>query len=128
MGSYLALSGSNLTVSSTLASSTLGSFAIASNTGNASPFLLLFPNKHLFTNITCVDQTAGTSTFTFGIYGGIASTTTNSVIATGTAGSAGFSVTSFTSSTISAGQYFGVTSTVAGTPTVTSCSVISTAQ
>lgn len=119
-GTYLGTSGSNLTVSSTIASSSF-TLAINNATTTAPSFTKAsWDYKISLSKIACVDE-AGTTTLQIYKSTGITSNTNLSqIVASLPCGTGGNSTTTFTTSTLAANEAFfvNVTST-AGTPTLT---------
>lgn len=130
VGAYLGLSGGTLTPSSTLASSTWGSFSFPSSTSLVTPMKIISGVTRTISWIGCDDSPSGTSTYHIFKVTAIATNTdaadlTSSTI---TCGIAGNTTTTFTSSTFGANDYLAVTSTVVGTPTASNLYMRSTKQ
>lgn len=129
-GPYLGVSGSDLTVSSTLASSSV-SFDIYNATTTAPyNFSKVFTsNAKKITSVACSEYAAATTTIELFYTTSVTATTGTTVLSSITCGQAGASATSFTNATVPAGDYLmaDVTAT-AGTPTWTTVNVAATAQ
>lgn len=119
-GTYLGVSGNSLTVSSTLASSTIN-LTISNPTTTAPSYTMaVWDYQRTFNNIQCYDA-VGTTTLVIYNTTAFSTTTQNALVSTSSTipcGINGWSSTSFTSSTLKAGYglLVQVTSTV-GTPT-----------
>lgn len=126
-GAYLGVSGSQLTVSSTLASSSATfNFYNATTTAPYNLASIYTATKKILTSVDCLDY-VGTTTFELYYETSVATTSYQSgtvVLGSIACGTGGNTVTSFTTSTLPAGSYLfaDVTSTI-GTPTFTKVDV-----
>jgi hypothetical protein len=130
-GAYLGTSGANLTVSSTLASSSV-TFNIYNATTTA-PYNLAkiyTSNQKLITYVSCFEYASATTTIELFYTTTISATAPGTVVLSSIAcGNAGISTTSFSTATIPAGDYlFADVTSTAGTPTWTTVNVAATSQ
>jgi len=130
MGAYLATSGSNLTVSSTLASSSV-TFLFGNATTTAPAFQdIETPNAKTITSIDCSEYAAATSTMELFYATSSANNTVakgNIILSSINCTNTPTSTTSFTTSSLPSGDWlFAIVSSTVGTPTLTTLDVIMT--
>ena len=136
IGSYLGLSGGTLTVSSTLASSSLSfNFYTATTTTGYSFAVAYTANQHTIASVDCGESAAATTTIELGYATTSAKADTGAIgqiilnNANFVCGNAGASTSSFTTSTVPAGTWLiAVVSSTAGSPIHTTFNIGATKQ